>query len=368
MNKITLLAVDANNNALGQIDGYSSFTGIARFNAVGNWVLELDYDLAQTKLFDRYVGISAVLDGSTIYSGIITGIKRERNDLKNTLTVVGTDGIGMINERLVLPDPVGLPYTSFSYDTRTGVAETVIKNYVKYHAGSLAKLSRQVAGLTVAVDLGRGSTVTGHGRFAKLVPFLTTLAAIGGVGFECLDKVFDIYLPYDLSASIILSETLGSIENFSYEISAPETNYAIVGGLGDLMARAFAEQGDSQSIIDWRLIESFIDYNSTSVVAELLDRAFAELAQKASATKIDLVSRPMVGREPITDYWLGDTVTIVIDGVTFTAKAVEFSVELHGNGIQKVIPTFSNSNAAIGLLHNFDVADALTKIQNLVAR
>ncbi|MBE3144662.1 MAG: hypothetical protein IMZ61_12190, partial [Planctomycetes bacterium] len=147
---------------------------------------------------------------------------------------------------------------------------------------------------------------------------------------------------------------LGTLGDFVYEFSAPDMNYSIVGGLGDLTARAFAEKGDNQSILDWGLQEDFLDYNTTAVVAELLDRATDELTQRAGATKIDITSQSLPDREPITDYWLGDTVTVVIDDAIFQVKAVEFEIILDGQGIQKVIPTFSNGNSPVGLLHNFD--------------
>ncbi|MDP2990721.1 MAG: hypothetical protein Q8O57_09185, partial [Kiritimatiellota bacterium] len=179
MNKMTLLIRDSSNNRVGELDGYTEFHAIARYNAVGSWTLDMDYTLDQAALIDRYAGIVVMLDGTVVFSGPITGIRRERVAMKDTVMLSGQDDLGLIAGRLVLPDPAGPPYTAFAYDVRAGVAETIIKQYVNYNCGPLAKTSRRIAGLTIAADSGRGGSVTGRGRFDKMMDFLPSLATIG---------------------------------------------------------------------------------------------------------------------------------------------------------------------------------------------
>lgn len=368
MNKFTVLVRDANNNKVGELDGYTAFEAVPRYNAVGNWTMEMDFDLVQSMLINRYAGIAVVLDGSVVFSGPISGIRRVDEDLKNTVLVTGTDDMGYLGGRLLLPVPSGPPYSGSEYDVRTGTAEAVIKEYINYNCGPLAKASRMIPGLTIASNSNRGNQVTGRARFDKLMDFIPILAAKGGVGFECVDLTFDCYIPVDLSSSIVLSKTLGTLSNFVYEISLPEANYLFVGGSGNGTSRTFAEIGDSQSILDWRLKEDFLNYNKTNVVAELLDAGESELVQRAGAIKVEVKSQSMPGREPIMNYRLGDTVKVILDGIPFLVKATEFKISLAGNGSQKVRPVFSSSEVPVGLLHNFDRNARLRQTVNRLER
>lgn len=356
MNKLTLLATDASGNKTGELDGFAEFTAIPRFNAIGKWLLKMDYTQDQAALLDRYAGIALELDGDIVFSGPVAGIHREGIGDKDLITISGTDDMGLLAGRLALPVPGGPPYTSAEFDVRTGYAETVIKEYVAYNCGPLARASRMIPGLTIPVTQQRGSAVTGRARFDKLVGFLVNLAAIGGIGLRCVNQVFDCYFPADLSAPVILSKALGTLGDFSYEFGLPDVNFIFVGGSGTGTSRAITELGDSQSILDWRIQEAFLDASKTSVVAELMDAGTAELGKKAGASKFSVSSIAMPGREPLVDYGLGDRIKAVIDGVSLTMIAAEFEISLTKDGAQKVKPTFSAGAVPVGLLRNFDTA------------
>lgn len=360
MNPITVFARDISGNTVGMIDGYNKVSAVRRLNKAGNWMLEIEQTQFQTSLMSRYAGISLVQNGSTIFSGFVTSIKRTKSKGSDRLTYTGMDDFGLLSTRLAYPDPAGAPY-GFEFDSRTEIAEKIIKEYVNYNMGALALAARRIAGLSIETDYSRGTSITGRARFDKMDEFIATLANQGGVIFEIIDMVAKVRVPVGLTGKIVLSEELGTLDSYEYEAVSPDLNYDIVGGAGDGVARVFADTADGQSIIDWRRVEGFLNYDKSSTVSELVAAGIDDMLQHTGGSLITVSSSGYKGRELFTDYQIGDTIMVVIDGVEFNLNVVEGSIELAGDGSQTILPAFSSSFLPNGLLHSFDKSAYLQK-------
>ena len=334
MGEWTLYARNAALQRVGEIDDYQRLSLALRFNSVGAFDLEVPYgtEIASLLATDG-AGIIAVKNGTVVASGPVRRRERKWGDEEDNLVVSGPDDNTYLHERLALPVVTGPPYTSAAYDVRSGVASTVMQQYVDYNAGASASAARRVPGLALAVDPMLGSTITGRARFQTLLELLQDLALTGGdLGFKIVQSgtalAFSVYDPEDKTATVKFSAGLGNLREFNYEHEAGTANYVVIGGGDELTARTFVERGDSDSISKWGRIEVFRDGRDTTDTTELGQRIDETLAEQAERTNIALVPVNTEGMEFITDYNLGDRVTSVVDGVAIedVMRAVNVSL------------------------------------------
>lgn len=224
-------------------------------------------------------------------------------------------------------------------DVRSGVAETAIKDYINYNAGPGALAGRSVTGLTIASNLGRGTTVYGAARFQFLIEVLQDLAIQGGgLGFRirqpttAAQLVFDIYVPVDRSAAIKFSKAFHNLRSYRYTVEAPKGNYLYTGGQGEGNIREIVEVSDAASITKWGRIERFYDQRNIEGSTELLAQATAGLSEFAEKTGLSIepadTSYPIFG----TDYDLGDKVQVVIRNASIIQPISEAVIELTPDG------------------------------------
>lgn len=262
-----------------------------------------------------------------------------------------------------------------AYDTQSGVAETVMRHYVDVNAVSattsdLQGLSRVVSGLTLAADGGHGSTVKGNARFTALVSKDGTgllqqlaLASNPPLGFTVTQSgtslVYSAYVPSDKTGSIIFSQELGNLADFTYEVQAPDLdsggNVTMVGGGGDGVERIIVERVDTGSVTEWGRCEMFSDARDTSDLVTLQQRGDTDLAQAAETVSFSAVLAPTESMVYGRDFGLGDTVTVVVDGVAFTDIVREVDISLTTDGAETVAP-------AIGTPSNASPKDALARL------
>lgn len=262
-----------------------------------------------------------------------------------------------------------------AYDTQSGVAETVIRHYVDVNGVSattsdLKSLSRVVSGLSLAANGGHGSAVTGNARFTPQVTKDGTgllqqlaLASSPALGFTVTQSgtslVFSVYVPNDKTGSIIFSEELGNLADFTYEVQAPDIdsggNVTIVGGGGEGVARVIVERADTTSVTNWGRAEMFSDARDTSDILTLQQRGDTDLAQAAETISFSAVLAPTESMVYGRDFGLGDTVTVVVDGVAFQDIVREVDISLTTDGAETVTP-------AVGTPVNASPKDALAKL------
>ncbi len=347
MAKYKLYVRDSGLSKVGEIDDFGKLDLISRFNQPGSFALDVPAgtDIAS---YLSVKGAGLILERDDLVDPIFSGpviIKiKDWNKDQNRLTVSGPDDTIWLTRRLAYPVVTGPPYSAQAHDVRTGVCETIMRQYVNLNAGPGANTERQVTGLTLAADTTLGSSITGRARFNNLLEFLQGLALAGGdLGFRIVqsgsDIEFQVYQPTDKTATIIFSEELGNLRAYEYSVEAAEANYFIAGGGGEGVARTFQEKGDSQSIVDWGRIEQFRDRRDTTDTDELIQTIDEELLSKAEKTNLSTTPINTDAIAFLTDYGLGDKVTVMVDGEAIQDVIREVKITLTRDKGEVVTPT-----------------------------
>lgn len=379
--RTVVLLRDPSGARVGEVDDYLQLQYVSRHQDIGSWVLDLDAaSPALDVLREPRSGIEVVRNGTLVFSGPRTKLRRARSSGNDTVTVSGADDSVWLARRLAHPQPgssapSGGVYGTTAFDARTGQASTILRQYANVNAGPGAVVARRVAGLTLGVDPLVGSTVTGEGRWQVLLELMQGLAVAGGdLGFGIVSDgtgglLFDVYQPTDRSASAVFSAEMGNLGDFDYSLDAPTGNYVVGGGGGELTARTIVESSDSTSITTWGRVEFFRDRRDTTNTTEISQTLSEELAAQAEkrAATINPVDTPLLTYG--VHYFLGDQVTAVIDGVSFAEVVREVKVTVAGNG-ETVQPTLATPGAGPASLPDlFAAAKRLTtRVANLERR
>jgi hypothetical protein len=325
MKRFEIFARGAQLQRLGQISDYTKLAMVLRHNGVSTWVLEAPRSdlVAQVDFGLGFGGLIVKPDDSdeVLLSGSLKKPIRNWSGAGDSMVLAGVDDTVWLDQRLAYPVPAGPPYTASAYDTRTGICETIMRQYVDVNAGPGATEARRVNGLTLAANQARGLSITGRARFQNLLELLQELAlAGGGLGFRIVQVgaglQFQVYTSTDLTASAIFSAELGNLHSYTEEIEAAEANYIIAAGGGEGTARTFREFGDSESILKYGRVEKFRDRRDTTSNAELDQTIVEELAENAEKLGLSYGPTDTARLKFLNDYGLGDKVTVVTSQVT----------------------------------------------------
>jgi hypothetical protein len=313
---------DGTGAKIGMVEKFTSFEFVRRFNAAGTWALEAPVEALND--FIRLGGIAVYRNGTPLFAGNVRSII-DQNAF--TLTISGQDDLGTIARRIAYPVPAGAPFNT-DYDVRTGLAESVIKQYINVNAGPGATVNRIIPGLAIEADYSRGTTVTGRARFDNLLTLAQSLARQGGLGIRVLDLVFQVYIPADKTGLIVFSEETGTLGEYKLSIEAGAANYLVCGGSGSGSARYFAEGGNSDANLSWGRSEAFLDKGNLAVTGEMVAAIQEELVK--SADKVALSFTPLLTDKmmPIDDYDIGDWVTAIIRGQVITRQIQEMKIKI----------------------------------------
>lgn len=324
---------------VAQIDYYTSMNLILKFNQVSSWEVRIPADIAAAQYITPDYGVIIRKDGATILSGPIRKIETSWSNRDYVILVSGKDDMTYLAERIVLPDPAGMQYGSPAHDIRTGKMETIMFEYVQYHAGVSALTERQVPNLITGTDLARGNTITARGRFDELLKFLKDLAELGGgYGFKVVQTagnlVFSVYEPTDLTDSIIFSSDLGNTLEWTYTQAAPKSNYVYIGGQNQLEDRELDEGSDADSVTTWGRIEKFKDQRNAETPEELAEWLDKILTQDAVSDKMSITP---IDTEAVTygvDYNIGDKVRAIAGTKVFESVITEVKIAVSGQKIE----------------------------------
>lgn len=357
---------------VGMITNYESLKLNLKFNQAGKWSMAGFGDCPFTS-HDKRFGILVRRNSEYIFSGIITKIASESKftsgKATRSWTVEGIDDLGRIGRRVAHCSPVDMNPATQAHDIRTGDAETVISDYVKYNAGSLAAPSRQIPGLLVANSQGRGATITGRARFINLLDLCSGLANLGGIGITiyydqtAATITFQCYEPQDRSGSVKFGTE--NVKEYKLSETAPKYNYVYVLGQGDLTDRAIIPAVDPEGIAEWELIEGTKDQRNEADPTALYQWGVRALTENADKTGFSVVpvETGTIGYKLGLDYNLGDTVS-VSDGtkiMTDIVGQVQIEVNKHGETISPHIGKLDTSS--IPLANTLDrLADVESRI------
>lgn len=339
----------------GQLDDFADLQMITRFNATGTWSISVNANASLAeKLAMPQWGIEVVHNptGQTVLSGSTRLIDRERSGDTNKWEIAGYDDNVWLDRRVVKPQPATAapPYNSSEYDVRTGTGSTILREYVNVNAGPGATSDRRVFGLTLGTDPVAGSSVTGRGRWQKLLELLQQLAqTAGGLGFRVIQVgaalEFQVYTPTDRSATVQFAVELGTLGGYRYSTEVSKVNYLYVGGGGEGTARTIKERGDTDEISTWGRIEDFADRRDTTVDAELAAEGDKRLAEGVGAKSLSMVPVDTAGQGFLTGYNLGDICTGIVDGVLIPDVIREVSIKLTPDGPTVIAPQIGTPDA-----------------------
>jgi len=333
---------------------------VLKFNDVSTWQMTVDMSAMgsgkQTQisgLLDFGNGIVVKRNGLVLLSGPIRQIERSFDGSRQKIVVGGTDDTTVLADTVCLPVVSGPPYTASAWDVRTGAAETIMRQYVSYNAGPLARSDR-VRNLSLATDGGRGKSMTYQARMCRLLAACQEIALAGGdLGFNVVQNgttlLFQIYQPADRTSTMKFSAEMGNVKSWSYKETAPAANFVYSGGQGDLTARTFLEGGDQSSIIKYGRIELFKDQSNAGDAAQLATWVSKELSSDANQISVSMETVDSTERKFLRDYGLGDKVGVAINASLVVSNLIrQVTIVWNGQGelIKPLVGTPGDNNQA----------------------
>jgi hypothetical protein len=324
-------------------------TMVVRFNKTGTWALKLPYAHPMGELL-RLPGHGLLVTGPNaeiIMSGPTLTAKLEQtsNNTNGTWDIQGTSDDIILSERLAYPTPATADVTAqtTSNDVRAGSAETVIKSYLSDNIGATSPSARTVQYLAIEADLARGDSVSGTARFNTLQELFYDLAQVGGIGYRITQSdntiQFKVYEPVDRSEIIRMDIQNRQLSKATYSYGTARVTRAIIGGQGEAENRVFIEATNEASLnaeIDWaRRIEVFHDARQTQDNTGLVS-AGAEILVDNGKTIVEMSVTPTDDNKMNygVDWFLGDTVTIVVNNIEATAVVTEVGIQVASDGVR----------------------------------
>jgi len=232
-------------------------------------------------------------------------------------------------------------------------AETIMKNLVKYNAGSLALASNGrirdavITGITTETDSARGNTKSWScAPEDNLLETLQKLVAAGAGGDFALVKTgaqtfeFRFYpgqLGTDRTATVVFSLANGNMTEPHYVVDyTEEKTVAIVGGEGKGADRVVVVRNSAAFNSSTNNIETFVNGSSYKTVTALEAVGDGEL--------YDRQARPALTFKPLQTkstayglhYFLGDLVSAEYRGVTTTQKIQRVTISHNEDGAEDV--------------------------------
>jgi hypothetical protein len=352
---LTVEVRDANLNRVGLVtpDFLPGFNCVLRYNNIGTWKLELPVEHPlYSSLATAGSGVIVSLFGVPLLSGFssVMTLSQTQDFPDGVATVEGLDDSVLLRDRLAYPTPGTADVTAqtSAYDVRTGAAETVMKQFVEANMGSLAPTARKQPRFSTEGDFGRGATVKASARFDVLYELLQGLADASSqagtpIGFDVKQVgsglVFQAYAPTDRSAVIRMDIANNRLTETTYALEQPGLTRAIVGGGGDGTARTFLERTSTASLAAetaWgRRIERFVDSRSSSDSTALATDGDSALADEGK-TKVSASVKPSDDTAMLfgKDWFLGDTVTVVVGGTELKAIVTELGISVEADGVR----------------------------------
>lgn len=318
----------------GELTRLTSLDLTPKFNDVGAFSLVLPKKDPKSQFISEGYWLQFSSGDNQVCAGQIRGIKEiyDENNPSGTYTAYGPLAEVVISDRLAYPVP-GNASSSQSgavADVRSGIGETIIKQYVNLNAGPGTIAARQTLGLVIETDTARGASVIGTARMINLLQLIQPLAQAAGLGFRVLfsgdNLQFQIFVPVDRSSTAKFGVDLGNLISYERTREAAQTNCAIAGDSGTGTARVYREINDTSSQTLWsNRTEAFVDQSGTTNTTQLDQAATSEVVTNGPVNGLAMktVDTPLLRFN--VDYALGDTVSIPDAGITDILREVEIS-------------------------------------------
>lgn len=349
------------------IDDFTNLQISHRLNSIGTYNFQMDAEDPVTALFeldgqveiyrsDAQYGIDWYLE----FEGFHRNFTKETfENGRQTYTSYGRSYNDLLNRRHILY------YSQTAYASKSGVAETVMKEFVDENAGPSATNPPRLAngvtlGLSMEADAARGENWEGSKAWQNLMTVCQQIAIVGNIDFNIVGTgaqtfTFMTYLGQlgtdrtndGLSlitglngagnAPVIFSLPKGNMEVPSYsEKRMNEKNAFLVLGSGIGDERDTEIRTDASAIDDspWNRMEGTKDARNFSTAAGYQSVGDAALednqAEKLFNFKTLQVPSTLYGQH----YFFGDKVTAFYDDVEEDKKIVAVDILVNAEGDQ----------------------------------
>lgn len=349
-----------------------SLTATIRWNEVTKWTLTgaglNSCPLGKGSEVVIYRGESAFL------SGFVTEIEDSYDAATGIYdwSAECRDDLGKLSRRLIYPDPAVAEVKADDAEyTAEGPAADVLLELIRRNASNLTDLEeRRIVTLKTAPQEHVGEPLTITSGYAELLEFVLKQLQDGALGIR---SVWDgqtgvsevqIYLPNDVSRTVIFSVEAGSLAGWTRKRSAPKANVILAGGVEITDSKGKGTGvwqtvvvSDSQSVSDWGRYELYIDHSDISPIEEkdddgkvisteswedcakrLRDAALNDLIENSAQDGYELAIVELERMAFKTHWDIGDTVSVRIADTELKAPIEEIKVEYSG-GIETVTPS-----------------------------
>jgi len=365
----------ANLSLLGEIDQWENLVLHLRRNKTGAFAFAVPASAPLVPYLAAGNGVVISRNGTVLLSGPFRVLERQWTAAGDQVLVSGPDDLCWLEERLASPVPSAAapPFSAQAYDIRSGVASTVLRQYVNVNAGPGAAAGRAVPGLTLGTDPLLGPTVSGRARFNSLLYLLQQLAIAGGdLGFSVVQQgtslVFGVTQATDRTATAQFAPDLGNLQAFSYKVEAPTANLLIAGDASTGLSRQFYQSGDAASAALWGArIEAFLNQSNTTTAAEIQQAIAAQLVSQGQETTLQITPIDTDALAYNRDYFLGDRVTVNLGETLVQDTVREVVIEVSVQDGELITPMIGTTSRILsGPLKLFGRVSDLVRRINLI--
>lgn len=354
----TIEVRDVNLNRIGQLKQEDiNLLVVPRETAVGSWEVTLpsrERDntgmLVEHKLCKALrtpgAGLIVTGPGGVILSGptVEATIDTNTEDSEGTWTIVGVSDMHILMDALAWGDPstYDLAAQTTANDTQSAAAETLVYSYISRNIGPAAVTQRKNARLTLATNLGRGTTQQKSPRFRNLLELVQEIVAGTNLTVDIVQAGSNLQVRVnervDMSSDIRMDVENGQLSSVKYTYAAPGATHAIVAGQGEGTARTMIMHTTAASIAASttynRRIERFIDQRQTNSLTELQGAGDDALSGDGSTvTSIEINPNENLNLIYGVNWVVGAKVTVVVDGIESAAVVTEAPIAISADGV-----------------------------------
>jgi len=401
---------DAALSRIGIIDSWISMDLVVRYCQQGTWQMLVAAGTPQADLLQKGGGVAIYQDGVQlpILTGQIESFQHYWTNAQHTslgsLYFGGKCDNKLAYNRLAWPDPTK-PATQQWQATDDGRAVSgpaghLVWNELDKAMGTGALPNRRVAGLVLGPDVTSGKTVSDVLQWDVIGTKLESWIDTATTGYRFLYSPdtksinLELFEPRDKSKEVRFSKDLGNLREFTWSLTAPTVTRVIVACQGTGKNRYLYQQIDEDSESEWGIqIEQFLDRRDLPIKADpttgepikadlsvtddqfatakqaILDAATEALNTGAKNGNFQLypvdTNQIKFGR----DYFVGDVVTVSIDGVEYTDIVREVAITVDSGGdTETVTPSIGEQGSGNPLNLYKTVFDMREKLRKLEAR
>lgn len=401
---------DRDLNRIGEIDTWIQMDLSVQFCDQGAWNILVKSGTPQAELLQQGGGVAIYQDGveKPILTGQIETFQKYwttvQHSSEGSVFVGGKTDNKLAFSRLSFVDPTKTVSQQYStvLDVRmvNGPVSKLIYDEFNKSIGPGALADRQVTGVNVGVAPTFGATRSDSLRYDVLGEKLTEWCTDKKTGWQLLYNPntktidLDVFQPRDLSKSIRFSPELGNLREFIWTLSAPKVTRAIVACQGEGVDRYIYQKVDTAAESEWGLqIEQFIDRRDLPIMtnqvdgspmkrsADVTDTEFQQALEAMEQAAADALKEGEkkgnfqiypIDTEQIKfgrDYFVGDLVTVEVDGTEYVdiVREVSITVDDGGNALS-VSPKIGEQGSGEPLNLYSSVYEMRKKLRKLEAR